>query len=201
MFTITNKQIHPKFEAVFLHARGLIPNLKLIKKKNQNHIGCVHIMKHITEIYSHFLAQKCTLEQYFNREIIIAKKQQNSEDCFIEKKIINGSPIIIVIDRKVLDLEHRNYFCWIFYLCLIIKTVKYIFWIKFLIIYDKSSVNWKNRVTLILITSTVSTKVQSYTLMMILTNDPYSDLNLIMTSTLQYPQLYSDLKHTVTSSL
>ena len=100
MFTITNKQIDPQFLTVIVHVRGLIPALKLIKKKNQNHIGCVHILKHITEIYNHFLAQKCTLEQYFNREIIIAKKQQNSEDCFIETKIIKGSPIIIVIDRK-----------------------------------------------------------------------------------------------------
>ena len=109
MFTITNKQIDSKFLSVYIHARGLIPNLKLLKKKNQNHIGCVHILKHITEIYNHFLAQKCTLEQYFNREIIIAKKQQNSEDCFIENKVINGSPIIIVVDRRVLNLEHRYY--------------------------------------------------------------------------------------------
>ena len=110
MFTITNKQIDEKFLTIYIHVRGLIPNLKLIKKKNQNHIGCPHILKHITEIYSHFLAQKCTLEQYFNREIIIAKKQQNSEDCLIDRKIINGSPIIIVIDRKVLNLKHCNYF-------------------------------------------------------------------------------------------
>ena len=107
MFTITNKQIDPQFLTIIVHVRGLIPALKLIKKKNQNHIGCVHILKHITEIYNHFLAQKCTLEQYFNREIIIAKKQQNSEDCFIENKIIKGSPIIIVIDREVLNLEFR----------------------------------------------------------------------------------------------
>ena len=110
MFTITNKQIEPKFLSVFITVRGLIPNLRIIKKKNQNHIGCPHILKHITEIYNHFLAQKCTLEQYFNREIIIAKKQQNSEDCYIENKIIKGSPIIIVIDRKVLNLKHCNYF-------------------------------------------------------------------------------------------
>ena len=102
MFTITNKQIEPKFLSVLINVRGLIPNLKLINKKNQNHIGCPHILKHITENYNHFLSQKCTLEQYFNREIIIAKKQQHSEDCYIENKIIKGSPIIIVIDRKVL---------------------------------------------------------------------------------------------------
>ena len=107
MFTITNKQIDPQFLYICVHVRGLISNLKLIKKKNQNHIGCVQILKHITEIYNHFLAQKCTLEQYFNREIVIAKKQQNSEDCFIETKIIKGSPIIIVIDREVLNLRFR----------------------------------------------------------------------------------------------
>ena len=102
MFTITNNKIDSKFLTCYLHVRGLIQNLKLIKKKNQNHIGCPHLLKHITEIYSHFLAQKCSLEQYFNQEIIIAKKQRHSDDCYIENKIINGSPIIIVIDRKVL---------------------------------------------------------------------------------------------------
>ena len=102
MFTITNKQIDSKFLATYIHAQGLIPNLRIINKCKQNHIGCPHILKHITEIYNHFLAQKCTLEQYFKRDIIIAKKQQNSEDCLIENKNINGLPIIIVIDRKVL---------------------------------------------------------------------------------------------------
>ena len=102
MFTITNNKIDSKFLSVYTHVRGLIPNLRIIKKGKQNHIGCPRILKHITEIYNHFLAQKCTLEQYFNREIIIAKKQQHSEDCYIENKIIKGSPIIIVIDRKVL---------------------------------------------------------------------------------------------------
>ena len=102
MFTITNNKIDNKFLTCYLHVRGLVQDLKLIKKKNQNHIGCPHLLKHITEIYSHFLAQKCSLEQYFNQEIIIAKKQRHSDDCYIENKIINGSPIIIVIDRKVL---------------------------------------------------------------------------------------------------
>ena len=109
MFTITNKQIDSKFLALYITVRGLIPNLGIIKKCKQNHIGCPHILKHITEIYSHFLAQKCTLEQYFNREIIIAKKQQNSEDCIIENKNIKGLPIIVVIDRKVLNLEYHNF--------------------------------------------------------------------------------------------
>ena len=109
MFTITNKKIDSKFLSVYIHVRGLIPNLGIIKKCKQNHIGCPHILKHITEIYSHFLAQKCTLEQYFKRDIIIAKKQQNSEDCIIENKNIKGSPIIVVIDRKVLTLEYHNF--------------------------------------------------------------------------------------------
>ena len=102
MFTITNNKIDSKFLTVYIHVRGLIQNLKLINKKNQNHIGCPRLLKHITEIYSHFLTQNCTLEQYFNREIIIAKKQRHSDDCYIENKLINGSPIIIVVDRKVL---------------------------------------------------------------------------------------------------
>ena len=102
MFTITNKQVDSKFLASYITVQGLIPNLRIIKKGKQNHIGCPRILKHITEIYNHFITQNCTLEKYFNREIIIAKKQQHSEDCYIENKIINGSPIIIVIDRKVL---------------------------------------------------------------------------------------------------
>ena len=104
MFTITNKQVDSKFLASYITVQGLIPNLRIIKKGKQNHIGCPRILKHITEIYNHFITQNCTLEKYFNREIIIAKKQQHSEDCYIENKIINGSPIIIVIDRKVLYL-------------------------------------------------------------------------------------------------
>ena len=107
MFTITNKQIDSKFLAIYINVQGLIPNLRIINQRNQNHIGCPRILKHITEIYNHFLSQKCTLEQYFNREIIIAKKQQYSEDCYIEHKIIKGSPIIIVIDRKVLYLIYK----------------------------------------------------------------------------------------------
>ena len=102
MFTITNKQIDPKFLAVCVQVQGLLPQLKLIKKKNQNHIGCPFILKHLIEIYSHFLNQKCSLEQYFGREIIVAKKQQKSEECYIEDEAVRGMPVIIVIDRKVL---------------------------------------------------------------------------------------------------
>ena len=109
MFTITNNKICPKFLSCYINLKGLIPNLRIIKKGKQNQIGCPRILKHITEIYSHFLSQNCTLEQYFNREIIIAKKQQHSEDCYIENKIIKGSPIIIVIDRNILYQMHIIY--------------------------------------------------------------------------------------------
>ena len=102
MFTITNKQIDSKFLAICIQVRGLLPNLKIHTQRNQNHIGCPHILNHITEIYKHFLNQNCSLEQYFGREIIIAKKQRHSDDCYIEEKIISGVPIIIVVDRKVL---------------------------------------------------------------------------------------------------
>ena len=101
MFTITNKQIDSKFLTVLIQVKGLIPHLKIIKQRNQNHIGCPHMLKHITEIYSHFLDQKCSLEEYFGREIVIAKKQQHSDDCYIEEKTIRGVPIIIIVDRKV----------------------------------------------------------------------------------------------------
>ena len=102
MFTIANNKIDSKFLACYINVQGLIQNLRIIKKGKQNQIGCPRILKHITEIYNHFLTQNCTLEQYFKREIIIAKKQRHSDDCYIENKIINGSPIIIVVDRKVL---------------------------------------------------------------------------------------------------
>ena len=104
MFTITNKQIDSKFLAVCIQVQGLLPHLKLFNQRNQNHIGCPRILKHITEIYSHFLNQKCSLEQYIGREIIIARKQQHSDDCYITEEVIKDLPVIIVIDRNVLHI-------------------------------------------------------------------------------------------------
>ena len=97
LIAINLPKVDQKFLMAFLSIQEIKPEeLNLYEKGRKQYIGNKRIAKIITDEYAKFHSYNCTIGDYFNREVIIAKISKMNDYCTFNTREIRKYPLFMV---------------------------------------------------------------------------------------------------------
>ena len=105
LIAINLSKVNQKFLMAFLTIREIKPeDLDLYEKGGKKYIGNQRISKMIHEEYAQFQLYNCSIGDYFNREVVIAKISKVHDYCTFNTREIRRYPLFMVRN------EHNKFF-------------------------------------------------------------------------------------------